>query len=169
MPRLIAGALALFVLSASYAAAARDYMLGQIGIGQPWARASVTATGGAYVTIVNRGAAPDRLIGASTPRADKAELHEHVMQGSVMQMRPVTGIPLAPGSAVALSPGGYHIMLIGLKQPLKTGETFPLSLVFGRAGTIEIDVPVLTAGASGPAPESHSMPDMDGHSMGGKK
>src|SRR6185369_1359316 len=103
--------------------AAQDFTLGSLKIVQPWARATVTPTGGAYLAIDNQGAA-DRLVKVETGIA-KAELHNHIMDGGVMKMRAVDAIPV-PAGRTALSPGGYHIMLIGLKAPLKEGTTFAL-------------------------------------------
>jgi hypothetical protein len=96
-----------------------------------------------------RSTAADRLVSAGTPVADTTELHTTVRDGDVMRMRPVAGIDLPAGRPVALSPGGLHVMLLGLRAPLKEGETIPLTLTFERAGTIEVRVPVARAGATG--------------------
>jgi copper(I)-binding protein len=117
-----------------------------------WARASPgnSDTGAAYVTV--RSPSPDRLVAASTPVAKKAELHTMSMSGMVMKMRPVAGIDIPAGQPVALAPGGLHIMLIGLKQPLKAGQSFPLTLDFAKAGARTVDVKVEKVGAAGPSP-----------------
>ena len=119
-------------------------------IEHPWARASAGAakTGAAYLTITDSGA-PDRLTGASTPVAATAELHES-MSGDMgmMKMRPVPGLPVAPGKPVKLAPGGYHIMLMGLKAPLKQGDSFPLTLTFEHAPPMTVTVAVEGVGAS---------------------
>src|SRR3546814_7663300 len=78
-----------------------------------------------------------------SPVAEHVEIHEHVMDGNAMRMRPVDGVPLPAGGMAELQPGGYHVMLIGLKHPLKQGEHFPLTLTFEKAGTVTIEVPVL--------------------------
>lgn len=116
-----------------------------IEVAHGWARATPGSAraGAAYVTIHNLGDRKDRLTGAETPVAARAQLHRHVMEGTVMRMRHVEGgIAIAPGKEIAFKPGGYHIMLMGLKKPLKEGETFPLTLIFEHAGrkTAEIDV-----------------------------
>jgi copper(I)-binding protein len=131
------------------AASAKDYNLGSLKIEQPWARATVTQTGGAYLTIDN-GGPPDKLVGVQTEVAQKAELHRHIMEGNVMKMVPVPGGIALPAGKTTLQPGGYHIMLLGMKGPLKPGTTFPLKLTFEKAGTIEVTVTVAKAGAMGP-------------------
>lgn len=114
-----------------------------------WARATPPSAKSAaiYVTVTDQGA-PDRLVGVSTPVAGKAELHETIHEGNVMKMRPVAGVAVAVGAPVSLAPGGYHIMLTELKQPLTSGQTFPLSLRFEKAGTIETTVTVRPLGAN---------------------
>lgn len=122
-----------------------------------WARASTGAhkTGAAYLTIVNHGDAPDRLVAASAPVAERAELHAHLHEDGVMRMRRVEGIEVNPGEPTVLAPGGLHVMLIGLRQPLKPGDHFPLMLRFEKAGEITVEVAVLKAGDSGPAHATH--------------
>lgn len=123
-----------------------------------WARATPGAaqTAAAYVTVVS--AAGDRLTAASTPAAQKAELHTMTMDGNVMKMRQVDGIDLPPGRTVTLKPGGYHIMLTGLAQPLTEGQTFPLTLTFAKAGSQQVTVTVQKVGSMGPG---DGMPGMD--------
>jgi periplasmic copper chaperone A len=123
-----------------------------------WARATPGAaqTAAAYVTMMS--AAGDRLTAVSTPAAQKADLHTMTMDGNVMKMRQVDGIDLPPGQAVTLKPGGYHIMLTGLAQPLKEGQTFPLTLTFANAGAHDVTVTVQKVGATGPGT---NMPGMD--------
>ena len=132
------------------AAGAEDFKIGSLTIDQPWARASVTETGAAYMTITNNGTTPDELVSAAAPVAGKVELHTHIAEGDVMRMRPVGEIDIGAGQSAMLKPGGLHIMLMGLKTPLKEGETFPLTLTFKKAGEVTVDVPVQAAGASAP-------------------
>ncbi|HYZ40658.1 MAG TPA: copper chaperone PCu(A)C, partial [Stellaceae bacterium] len=94
----------------------------------------------------------DRLVSASTPAAKKAELHTMSMQGMVMKMRPLAGLDIPAGQPVALKPGGEHIMLLGLKQPLREGQSFPLTLDFAKAGQRTVTVSVEKAGATAPSP-----------------
>jgi hypothetical protein len=134
----------------------------EVTIDHPWARASSTKVAGVFLTIKNAGEA-DRLIGASSPVAAEAMLHVTVKEGDVMKMRPVDGVDLpALGSAV-LEPGGTHIMLMGLKQPLRNGDVVPVTLQFKKAGAIAVTVKVLAAGATGPTTDG--MMDHD-HAMG---
>jgi hypothetical protein len=129
-----------FVISTS--AAAHDYMLGDIHIMQPWSRPlpPVSVNGAAYMTLMNKGDSPDRLLSVSTPAANKAEIHNHTMEGGLMKMRPVGVLDITPGDATVLQPGGLHVMLMGLAEPLVEGQSFPLTLNFERAGSIEVTV-----------------------------
>lgn len=102
-----------------------------------------TVTNGvAYLTVLNQGTAPDRLVGVAGAVSEAVELHTHVLEGSMMKMRRVEAVELRPGIPAVLQPGGDHIMLIGLKQPLVAGQTFPLRLRFEVAGEIGVDVNV---------------------------
>jgi len=129
---------------------------------QAWARATPgkSTIGTAYATVI--APAGDRLIGAATPVARVAEIHQHTMDNGVMKMRQVDAVPLPAGQAVVLSPGGYHIMLVDLKAPLVAGQSFPLTLSFEKAGTVETSVAIGGVGASGPAGAMAPM-DMSGH------
>jgi copper(I)-binding protein len=118
---------------------------------QPWARASAGQTGAAYMTLKNNGATDDKLIAASTAAAAKAELHNMIMDGDVMRMRPVDGIPVKAHGAAELKPGGLHVMLMGLKAPLKQGDSIPVTLTFEKAGKVSVQVPIQAAGAAAPA------------------
>jgi periplasmic copper chaperone A len=142
-------------LAAAGGAAAQT---GDIQIKDAWARATPGAAqaAAAYVTIMS--ATGDRLTGASTPAAQTAELHTMTMDGGVMKMRQVDGIDLPAGKTVTLKPGGYHIMLTGLAQPLTEGQSFPLTLTFDKAGTREVTVAVQKVGSMGPG---MNMPGMD--------
>ena len=130
-------------------AQAHSFKLGDLSIGHPYARATVTGqtAGGAFLTIENRGA-DDRLLSASADVSKVVELHTMSMDGDVMRMRQLDSIPLPAGKAVALQPGALHIMLIGLKAPLKAGDKFPLKLKFEKAGELTVEVEVEAASAS---------------------
>jgi len=96
---------------------------------------------GAYLTLT--GTAADRLIAVASPAAERVELHTHMMDDKgVMRMRPVAGIDVAPGTPTRLQPGGFHIMLLGVRTPLIAGATIPLTLTFEKAGSVTLDVPV---------------------------
>jgi copper(I)-binding protein len=124
----------------------------QLEINNAWAGATPGSAenGAAYVTITSPTA--DRLVSASTPVAKKTELHTMSMQGMVMKMRPVSGVDVPAGQPVSLKPGGEHIMLMGLNQPLREGQSFPLTLDFEKAGPRTVTVSVEKAGAKGPGP-----------------
>tara|TARA_B100000029_G_C17367247_1_gene884820 strand:+ start:464 stop:940 length:477 start_codon:yes stop_codon:yes gene_type:complete len=126
-----------------------EFQFGEVGVATPWARATIGSgkQGVAFMVIHNRGSEAARLVGASTPIARRASLHIHQMDKGVMKMRPVQTITVAPGEAAELEPGGRHIMLIGLKYPLKEGSSFPLTLTFEGIGsaTIKVDVRPSTA------------------------
>lgn len=144
--RLVLGTLATLAL-VPLAEAAQD----KVEIVEPWARASLAGrNSAAYMTIVNHGAEKDELIAASSPVARVVELHTHIMDGGVMRMRQVEAIEVNAGEPAVLRPGGLHVMLIGLTRDLKAGESIPLTLRFRNAGERTIEVPVLTAGATGP-------------------
>ena len=139
-------------------AAAADFSLGSIQIGNPWTRATPKGAdiAGAYMTLSNKGTAPDRLIGGSSPVAGRFELHLMTIEDGVMKMRPVDGgLEVKPGATVELKPGSFHIMLMGLKQPLEKGQKVKGTLVFEKAGTVEIEYAVEALGASSPAPGGH--------------
>ncbi|NKE19457.1 copper chaperone PCu(A)C [Neoroseomonas oryzicola] len=144
--------LAAVAAVAALPAAAHDYTAGDIAIGHPWSRAAgANATGAGFLTLRNTGTQPDRLVSASASVARAVELHTHVRDGDVMRMRPVDAIPVAPGQTVELRPGGFHIMLIGLKEPLVQGTRVPLTLRFERAGEVRVELAVEAAGARGAA------------------
>ncbi len=117
---------------------------GGIRVDQVWARATPASakTGAIYFSVTNSGAATDRLVAASTPVAEKAELHEMTMKNDIMEMRPVPALAIEPGKSVILEPDGYHLMLIGLKAPLKEGDKLPLTLTFEHAGNQQVTVTV---------------------------
>lgn len=122
-----------------------------ITVENAFARASMknAQVGGGFVTLTNKSAVADRLIAASSPRAEKMELHEHAMDANhVMRMREVAGgIPLPPGSKVEMKPGGLHLMFIDLKAPLTAGEQVPVTLRFEHCGTLDVILNVAAMGA----------------------
>jgi periplasmic copper chaperone A len=122
--------------------------IGAIAVHDAWARASLgqTGTSAVYMTVEASGDQGDRLIGAASPVAARAELHTSVMDGGVAKMRPLAAFEIAPGERTVLAPGGPHIMLIGLRDKLVEGEALPLSLTFEDAGTIEVEVPIRGVG-----------------------
>lgn len=126
--------------------------VGSLVVVSPWARATTAkaVTGAAFFSVLNPGAEDDALLAAASPVADKVELHTHIHDNGVMRMRPVETIPVAAGGMAELKPGGLHVMLIGLKQPLVKGTRFPVTLTFARAGTATVMVEVGEPGAGMP-------------------
>jgi copper(I)-binding protein len=147
MKLLLATGMALAVLTTS--------ALAQVEVKDPWVRGTVpaqTATG-AFMEL--RATRDMRLVEAKSPVADIVQIHEMKMVDSVMKMRPVTGIDLPAGKTVELKPGGYHIMMMGLKQQMKDGEIVPLTLVVeGKNGKREsIEVRAVVRPLTTPVPE----------------
>lgn len=155
------GMLVACIATLSPSAYAYDYKVGGLEIDHPWSRAvpkGATVAAG-YVTIKNTGTEPDRLVSGSTPVAGKFEIHEMSMDKGVMRMRPVpAGIVIKPGETVELKPQSMHIMMTGLKQPIEKGKRFKGTLVFEKAGTVEVDFAVEGVGATpAAARDMHNM------------
>jgi len=148
--------LSVMLMTASLAATpslAHDYKIGSIEIVQPWSRAtpSTAPSAGGFLTLTNKGNAPDRLIAIETPAAKQAEIHEMKMDGAVMRMRELeNGVVLPPGQTIELKPGGYHVMFIGLKAPFVKDQNVSATLVFEKAGRIDIEFQVDALGATQP-------------------
>lgn len=145
---------AAFVLIGGVAAA-ETYSAGGLQIGNPWTRATPkgsTVTAG-YLTITNKGTQADRLIGGSAVPASRFEVHDTVIENGVGRMRQLTSLEIKPGETVTLKPGGMHVMLMGLKQPLSKGQKVKGTLVFEKAGTVAVEFTVQAVGA--PAPAGH--------------
>lgn len=151
-PRMLA-LLAVTMMTAGAAVAA------DVEVRDAWVRGVVPAqkSTGAFMQLSSPAGAT--LVGAASPAAAKVELHEMAMEGNVMRMRPVPRLDLAPGQSVALKPGGYHVMLIGLKKPLADGEKVPLTLlVEGRdkkVEKVEVSAEVRPLTAAAPMDEHH--------------
>jgi periplasmic copper chaperone A len=153
IPRTLACVAVLAVLGAA-SALAEEVKAGDLVITQAWSRATPGGAkiGGGYLTIENKGSAPDRLTGGSTDVAAKLEVHEMAMNNGVMTMRPLDkGLAIEPGKTVKLAPGGYHLMLFDLKSPLKQGDKVPVTLEFEKAGKVKLSLEVAGIGAQGPA------------------
>lgn len=149
---------ALLVVVLGGAVQAHEYKFGDLLIDHPWARASLgqAPNGAAYMTISTAGTEPDRLLAVESDVAKRVELHSHAMTDGVMKMRLVEAIEVAPGEPTLLQPGGLHVMLTGLKAPLKMGESFPMTLVFERAGRVEVEVKIEEATKTdAPAGQEH--------------
>jgi len=122
-----------------------------------FARATIGSgkTGAAYLTIYNPTDHQDWLISAKVTLAKKASLHTHLYQDGVMKMRPLKAVNIPARGMVVFKPGGDHLMLMGLKAPLRMGESFPLILVFEKAGEITVSIPVLAVGAKSAGHGAH--------------
>lgn len=139
---LAAGALALFCFTL---AQAQDFRQGDLTISGAWARPTAEGqkNGAAYFSVKNGGGEADKLLSVESPAAEKTELHQTVDEGGVMKMLPVTGgVAVQPGSTLEFKPGSYHVMLLGLKNQLKEGQSIPLSLTFAKAGAVTVEAKV---------------------------
>ncbi len=144
-------------LAALGAQAHESFQRGELAIEHVRARATAPGqpAGAGYLSIRNTGRAGDKLVAASAEVAERTELHEMKMDGNVMRMREVAAIEVPAGKTVELRPGGLHIMLMGLKAPLKQGERFALTLRFEQAGEVTVQVAVEGAGAGGHSQHQH--------------
>jgi copper(I)-binding protein len=144
---------AAFMSTLASVSRAQEFQIGSITVERPWTRATPggAKVAGGYLTVVNKGTAADRLLGATFARAGRAEIHEMKMEGGVMQMRPVpNGVEVKAGQTVKLEPNGYHMMFMDLKEPLKQGEKVKGQLRFEKAGTLDVEYSVEALGAQGP-------------------
>src|SRR6516162_9270762 len=144
---LIAGLIGL----SSATAQARDYKVGSIDVIDPWSRATPkgASVAAGYMKITNNGSTADRLIGGSSEIAPTFEIHEMSMEGGIARMRPFKGgLEIKPGETVELKPASFHVMLVGLKEPLAAGEHVSAKLVFEKAGPIDVQYDVLAMGAA---------------------
>lgn len=170
---LRASALCLALFAFTLPASAHSFKLGNLTIHHPWSRATPggAKVGVGYMVIDNAGKEADRLIGIESPIADKAEVHEMTMEGDVMKMRQVEGgLEIPAGGSAILKPAGYHVMFVGLKQPIVEGKPFEATLTFEKAGTVTVSFKVEAIGAmqssDSPSGESHmDHGDMDHGSM----
>jgi copper(I)-binding protein len=143
----------LFAVLPAAPVRADEVKAGDLVISQAWSRATPGGAkiGGGYLTIENKGATPDRLIGGSADVAAKVQVHEMTMADGVMKMRPVEGgLTIDPGKTVKLAPSGYHLMIMDLKSPLKQGDKVPVTLEFEKAGKVTVTLDVESIGAQGP-------------------
>ena len=98
--------------------------------------------GGVFFIIENNGDESDYLIAASSNKAEKVEIHEHIKVNDTLTMQETSDLLIKPNEKLDFVPGGYHVMLLGLKEPLKTGDKFPVTLTFKNSGSIDVDVHV---------------------------
>ncbi len=148
---------------------AHGYKIGTLEIGHPWARETPVGAkvGAGYFKVTNSGSESDRLTGVETPGAEKVEIHEMIDENGVAKMRKMNdGLELPPGET-ALKPGGYHLMLMGLKEGLAEGMRVPATLIFEKAGRLDVELAVEAMGYGGAAPDHHGGHDGAGHGADG--
>ena len=124
----------------------------QIAVSQPWARASILSSrpGVAYITLRNNANAKDRLLGVTSPWAEKVMIHSTTSKDGVMRMQAVKDLVIDPSQVIKMKPAGMHLMLTGLRQPLRKGEHLPIVLQFQNAGQVRVAVPILSIASLGP-------------------
>lgn len=144
---------AAIVAGLAASASAGEWKAGDLTLSDPWIRGTLpkAAVAAGFVTIGNGDAAEDRLLSAAAGFAERVELHEMRMRDGVMKMRPLAdGLAIPAGGSVEIRPGGHHLMFMGLKEPLRQGETRKVTLVFERAGSHTVPFAVAAPGASAP-------------------
>jgi copper(I)-binding protein len=162
VPAVLAPALPAAAAGTMMTAHPKPLKVGELEITAAFARATLPGapTGGAYLTIANKGTAPDTLVSVSSPAAGKVSLHTMHMDGSVMKMEPVPGgIQIPAGQTVTMAPDGLHMMFEHLTQPFVQGHAVPVTLTFAHAGSVEIRIPVLGIAAKS-AGAADAMPGM---------
>jgi copper(I)-binding protein len=136
------------------------YKTGSLSIKHPWSRETSAgqSVGGGFMVVTNTSAKPDKLVSATTTVATEVQLHTMSMDGGIMRMRQVSGgIDVPSKGTLELKPGGYHLMFMGLKRPLKKDERFPVMLKFQNAGTLKVQFAVQAVGSTGPIEADHAM------------
>jgi copper(I)-binding protein len=149
----------LVAITLAFPTLADSFRVGDLVVESPWFRASAGAakSGVAFMAIMNNGGTADHLVSVSSTAAKMAHLHTTIMENDVMKMRALDALEIPVGGMAILKPGSTHVMFMGLNAPLKEGETFPLTLEFEKAGTLEITANVMKVGAMG---------NLDGTNMG---
>ena len=129
----------------------------QVAIDKAWARATAPGApvAGGYMTIRNKSAAPDRLVGASSAAAARVELHVHIKEGEVMKMRQVSAYNVPAKGSFELKPGGAHLMFLRIARPFKEGDKIPVKLKFEKAGEVSVEFAVGRLGDSAPPAHKH--------------
>jgi copper(I)-binding protein len=156
--RVLVALLAL-TLSATLALA-HGYKLGTLEIKHPWAKATVAGqpVAGGYMSVINTGSEPDRLVGVTSDVSGNIQIHEMKVENGVMKMGELPdGLEIAPGATVELKPGGLHVMFMGIKAPFKEGESVKAVLTFEKAGTVEVEFKVDAAKPGDATHKHHQM------------
>jgi len=171
----VARAMACAILLAGLFAAparAEEVKAGDLVITQAWSRATPggAKVAGGFLTIENRGATADRLIGGSAEICEKIQVHEMSMNNGVMTMRQLDkGLAIEPGKTVTLAPGGVHLMMLNPKSPLRQGDKVPVTLEFEKAGQVGVSLDVQSVGAQAPVGAGSAGGAMDMKKMDMKK
>jgi copper(I)-binding protein len=153
MARFLSIVVAALLSLAGLPALAQEFKGGDITIDKAWSRATPkgAAVGAGYLVIHNHGATPDKLTGGFADFAAGVSVHEMTKDNGIMRMRELTsGLEIPANGEIVLSPGAYHIMFTGLKQPLEKGASVKASLTFEHAGSIAVEFSVGGVGAAGP-------------------
>ena len=152
-PRWLLAVLAVVAVPAF----ADDFTLKSLRIEHPYARPTPPGarSGAVYFVVRNLGDGAERLLHVGSPVAGTVELHTMSMDGTVMRMRPISGLDIPPGSRVTLGSGGHHVMLNGLVRPLAVGDRIPLTLTFDKAGSVDVTATVEAAGSAGATARPH--------------
>jgi len=154
----------LLAFAAQGAAYAHDFKAGSIEVDDLWMRATAPgqSVGGGYMEIENKGKESDRLMSVKSPIADSVEVHETRTENGVSSMRGTGPVAIAPGAEVKFAPGGYHLMFLKLKQPLKQDDEVPATLVFEHAGAVDVKFKVKAINYKAGSAMSHDMSGMPG-------
>lgn len=150
--RVKVSAFLLTLAIASPNTAAAEDEASAVRIEQPWARASIgiTRPAAAYLTIMNEGEKALEIIGFETPVARRVEPHRTISESGVMRMRPAGTLSIPAGDTLVLEPGGLHLMLMELLEPLEQGGSFPLTVRFDGGAPRTMTVSILSVGSRGP-------------------
>lgn len=155
---LFASVLSGLLLPSPASAHTKKYQIGPIVIEQPWIRATPggVAVAGGYLKVTNTGSAPDRLTGGTLPLAASVEVHEMATTDGIMKMRRLeNGLEIKGGRSVELKPGGHHIMFVGLTGAIEAGKDIKGTLVFEKAGTVEVTYRVAPIGSQSAPAHKH--------------
>ncbi len=137
---LVAGALTLCLLIAFAPFIPDAHAEGSIKIEDAWARVTIPSRPAAgYMVIYNRGDQLDRVVSGTSALVERVEIHTHIMDEGVMRMRRVDKVDVPGGAEVKFAPGGFHLMMFGLKRALKKGDFLPVTLIFEKAGKVEVE------------------------------
>jgi hypothetical protein len=152
----------LLKLTVIAALAAPTMALAAPKVSDAWSRpAAAGTTGAGFMTLTNPGKAPDALTAVESPWARSVEVHRSMMSGGMSSMQKQPRVALAPGGKVLFAPGGYHLMFLGLKRPLNSGDRLPATLVFASGARVKaefeirISAPAATAPATPPSGHAH--------------